>query len=230
MAVARWATALLAIGATLLAGDVAVPIAKFRALEGSNVRITGRATLGPWECSTTEILAVIEPGAALAALSGRISGTAAASANCAAVTREPAAVPYANITIPVESLRTSKPGMRGDLLRALKHEEAPLIVFVLTALTGVEPLGRGDADLGRYRVTARGDLVLAGQLRSIEVVGTVVQQTPRHFRIEAAKDLRMSEFGIVPPTALFGAIRADDRIEIIFDLKFEAPATVPAMR
>lgn len=234
-AAAWFVTAALTIAGSLTAGRAGSPLTMFRALEGSTVRISGRATLGQWDCETTDIIAVIEPGATLAALSARISGTAALPVPCVTANRRssvqaPDTLPYANITIPVASLRCSKPGMRRDLLRALKHTEAPLIVFVLTAVTDVDVQGRRDADFGSYRVTARGDLVLAGELRSIEVTGTVVQESGRHFRIQARKDLRMSDFGITPPTAVFGAIRADDRVTIAFDLIFEALRTPPLSR
>ncbi|MGH7957052.1 MAG: YceI family protein [Opitutaceae bacterium] len=223
------ATACLALGFSL-AGSAKPPDRPrlmFRAQPASEIRIAGRATLGKWECSTHDIMAAVEPGLALEMLAAVVAHrndeeTACAPSLPVLSSNAARATPYANISIPVGSLQCDKPGMRRDVLRALKHEDAPLIVFVLTSLSDVTVLPRRAAELGRYRVVARGDLVLAGQLRPIDITADIVQEAPRRFRIDAEKSLRMSDFGLSPPTALWGALRADNEVTVIFHLVFEA--------
>lgn len=212
--------------ASIASSAVADSRLSFQAQPGSTVRITGRATLGTWECETRDIVAVIEPGAALEALSASLTGLAARRPSCGSG----AETPYANITIPVTSLRSNKPGMRADLLRALKHEESPLIVFTLRAITTVDVQAPRDAELARFHVTAQGDLILAGELRTIAVESVVTQNAARRFTIEARKTLRLSDFGIVPPSAFFGAIRVDDLVALEFRLQFGIEPSMPSPR
>jgi hypothetical protein len=45
--------------------------------------------------------------------------------------------------------------------------------------------------------------------------------SPTRFRIRAELPLKMTDFGVTPPTALFGAVRAHDALEVRFDLTLE---------
>lgn len=205
------------------AGAAEASRVSFQAHPDSVVHIRGRATLGEWECEMREITAVIEPGPMLEAISARVAGGLLGAAGLmASLPGIKASKPYANITIPISSLQCNKPGMRADVLRALKSDEAPLIVFILGAISRVELDTPGPGDLGRYRVIARGDLVLASVLRPIEVTADVRQLTRTRFQVAARHQLRMTDFGITPPSALFGAIRAQDSVSITFDLRFDA--------
>lgn len=224
---ARWQFAGLVLGwvAALLnaRGADELPLA-FQATPASRVTISGHATIGSWMCETNEVVAAIEPGPQLEGLSHHVRGSLDPSSLVGAAWRHDlaAATPQANVTIPVASLRCGKPGMRDDVLRALRSEEAPLIVFLLTRITDVRIEANRGASLGRYGVTAEGDLVLAGRSRRLEIAAEVSQETPTQFRVRATKSIRMSEFGITPPSALFGLIRADDTVTVTFDLAFEA--------
>lgn len=194
----------------------ASPVA-FQAQAESRVRITGHATLGNWECESKEILATIHPGAAWIALAQAVSQ----GANITASRVKNLPAPHALITIPVASLQCSKPGMREGVLQALRQDDAPLIVFVLTGISDVNVSSLSGPELGRYRVIAHGDLVLAGRLRPIELAADVVQESASRLRLDAVKALRMSDFGIVPPTGLFGLIRTEDSVSVTFHLWFE---------
>jgi hypothetical protein len=186
----------------------------------SRVRITGHATLGRWECESREIFAALAAGPELAALVEKISGRGFEAKN------QP--VPHALLTIRVASLQCDKPGMRDDVLRALRDEEAPLIVFRLTGISTILAQLADHADLGRHQVETRGDLVLAGKLRPVDLTAVVVQKSARRFHIDAVKELRMSDFDIAPPRAALGLIRTDDNVTVSFSLILELvspPAT-----
>lgn len=208
---------------------LAAPRLVFKAHDDSTVRIVGRATLGEWACEMRNITAVVEPGPILEAIAALVaggkrvaSGETPAETLTSALPRIQASKPYANITIPVASLRCDKPAMRADVLRALKAQEAPLIVFVLTGISDVQLRQPGAGELARYQLVARGDLILAGVLRPIEVAAEVRQTGPTRFVIGARQQVTMSEFAITPPTALFGLIRADNNVSVIFNLRFDA--------
>jgi polyisoprenoid-binding protein YceI len=186
----------------------------------------GDATIGRWSCETADIIAVIEPGPQLEALARRVRGgtvpTDAVAGGLAHTGANDATAPSALISIPVASLRPDKPGMRSDILRALRHDESPAIVFSLTKIREIAVLVQREGELGRYRVVARGELTLAGRTRSIDMSAEVVQEAPERFRIAAAQTIRMTDFGITPPTAFFGFIRVDETVTVAFDLRLAA--------
>jgi len=189
----------------------------FKTSTDSRVSISGRANIGRWECDTSDIRATIAPGPRVVAFA------LGQTLNNAGDTAAPAP-PDARIVIPVESLRCDKPGMRADLLRALHHERAPEIIFQLTAVEALEH-AESSGSWPAYRVTARGDLQLAGETRPLLITADVQQESATRFRVLATQTLRMSDFSITPPTAFFGLIRAENIVEITFDLRFELAST-----
>jgi hypothetical protein len=195
----------------------------FRTAPESRVSVMGSATIGAWKCETSEIDARIEPGPRLEALTRRVlEGQVAEGEIVGCVFKAEAAeggAPFARISIPVASLRSDKPGMRADIQRALRAATASNITFVLSEIRGITVEARQARELGRYRVTVRGDLALAGRTRTIDLTAEVVQETPARFRLVAAVEIQMADFEIVPPTALFGLIRADGTVVVEFDLK-----------
>ena len=70
-------------------------------------------------------------------------------------------------------------------------------------------------------MTTVGNLELAGRVRPIRVVADIHQESATRFRVIAQQTLQMSDFEITPPTAFFGLIRAENTVEIAFDLRFE---------
>ena len=197
--------------------DSAAPAASpsfllFQSTPESRVTISGRASIGNWECDTTDIQASITPGPALVefALGKRPQ---------LADTHTGLTPPAARIALPVASLRCDKPGMRADLLRALRHKTAPVILFQLLSVENLER-APSPRNWPAYRVTVLGDLQLAGETRPIRIVADVRQESPVSFRVLARETLRMSDFSIKPPTAFFGLIQADNTVQIAFDLRF----------
>lgn len=171
------------------------------------------------------MIATVEPGPDLATFANAVGQGARMPSVDAKMFR----APHALITIPVASLQCNKPGMRDEVLRALRSDDAPLIVFTLTAISEVI-LPTGDlTESGSYRVVVRGDLVLAGKLRTIELATDVVQESARRFHVDAVKELRMSDFAIMPPRAAFGLIRTDDKVTVNFNLIFELAAPTAAV-
>jgi hypothetical protein len=64
--------------------------------------------------------------------------------------------------------------------------------------------------------------MLAGSSREVEVLVIAERLTRDRFRIRAELPLRMTDFGIQPPTALFGMVKAKDELLVRFDLTLKA--------
>lgn len=122
------------------------------------------------------------------------------------------------LRVPVRSLRCGNRQMERDMYRALRSTENPVIDFQFRELVGgVEQVGGGS-----YRATISGVLTLAGATRSVIVPVEAVRIAQDRFRLHARLPLRMTDFRITPPTALFGMVKAKDDLEVQFDLVLHA--------
>ena len=115
--------------------------------------------------------------------------------------------------------------MERDLVRALRGDRNPQIEFTFTRVLGIEH----DIEQHLYRVGIEGVISLAGTSRTVSVTITASRVSPSRFRITAELPLRMSDFGIAPPTALLGMIHARDELRVRFDLLLESDSTHPAL-
>ncbi len=119
---------------------------------------------------------------------------------------EPGALKAFDITIPAASLTSPREGIDRDMHKALRVRQHPEIRFRLHAL---EP------DAGMYRAT--GLLTIAGVEKEI-ALDLEVQRNRSTLAVTGATDLVMTDFGIVPPKALMGMVRANPEIRVRLDL------------
>lgn len=119
------------------------------------------------------------------------------------------------VRVPVEAFDCGNDRMTSDLQEALKMEEHPEIRFELVHAT----VG-GELDSSRRwrSVEALGTLTIAGKKRLTRpsVAGRALDE--EHFRIRGCMPIRMTYYGIEPPTKAFGLIRVKNRVEVQFDL------------
>jgi len=129
--------------------------------------------------------------------------------------------PEFDLTIPVTTIQCGNRVMESDMRRALKADRYPTVAFAFRALRGGI---QHDLDTGLYRASIAGDLTLAGVTRTIDLPVSAQRISRSSFRIRAVLPLAMSDYGITPPTALFGAIRARNNLTVTFDLILEIAA------
>jgi hypothetical protein len=129
--------------------------------------------------------------------------------------------PEFGLSIPVASFRCGNRVMESDMRRALKAETHPMVRFSFRELRGGI---QHDLDTGRYHAAIVGDLTLGGVTRTVDLTVSAQRLSRTSFRIRAVLPLRMTDFDVTPPTALFGAIRARDGLTVQFDLVLEIAA------
>jgi hypothetical protein len=128
--------------------------------------------------------------------------------------------PTFQLRIPVTTLRCGNARMERDMYRALRSDSFPAIEFRFVRLvSGVHH----DIDRGTYGAKIAGVLSLAGATREITVDVEARRVTRDKFVLRASLPLRMTDFRITPPTALFGAIKARDDLRVSFDLVLTSP-------
>lgn len=121
-----------------------------------------------------------------------------------------------NVKIPVHSLECGKRKMNSDMYEALKMEEHPYIRYKLLEAGGINAAGQAESEW--MDIHTLGILEIAGVQDTAEVTIQGKLLSPRRFRVKGAKQLNMYEFDIIPPTALFGLIKADPALTVHFDV------------
>lgn len=175
----------------------------------SRLWLEGTSNIRSWSCSATGIDASIDVS------------SAASSANPAAIA---ASVQHVTIKLPVSNLKCGNGRMDRNMYRALKADD-PQASFILGSFHTLPARERHSA----YLRTA-GTLTVAGENRALDVNVRTRYTEDGTLVAEGTVPVNMSDFGIAPPTAFFGAIRTGNRVTVRFELRVstEAPITIAA--
>jgi polyisoprenoid-binding protein YceI len=121
-----------------------------------------------------------------------------------------------NMNMEVHSIKSDMgPAMNNNTYKALKADVHPQITFVLTA-----PVKSVKAGITATAISAKCNLTIAGVTKPVimQVKISVPQKGTMHF--EGAQTIKMTDFGVTPPIALFGALVTGDEITIHFKTNF----------
>ena len=162
--------------------------------EGSVFRIDGSSTMGRYSC---------------------IAGSIAGAANVPAGNAERTT---AEVTVGVGSFDCGVSRMNRDFRNALRSREHPTIRFTLDAADVLSPEGRPGAWVP---VRVRGRLRLAGAERAVDIRAEGRRMGEGRVRVRGEHPMRMTDFGVDPPSGLLGAVRAHDRVVVRFELVAE---------
>lgn len=170
--------------------------------DGSVLRLEGGSTVQDWTCSTPSLEAWVreDPWGDQATHGSERGG----------------------LLVPVAALKCGNGRMEADLRNAVREDEHPVISF---ALTGWELASGEDG----FHGTAHGRLTLAGVTREVEVEVRGEGDVSGEVRAIGTTRLLMTSFGIEPPSALFGLIKARNEVTVRFELTADA-ATVESLR
>lgn len=105
--------------------------------------------------------------------------------------------------------------MDAKIYETLNTDRHPEITFVLREILALYE------NPGTARVTSRGVLTLAGVSRVIELKTVGVVLPDGSVKFTGSHSLKMSDFRMSPPTAMFGALRTGDEVEIDFTIILE---------
>ncbi len=121
------------------------------------------------------------------------------------------------IILPVRTLNSGSDAMNEDMYKALKSDEYPYIEFDLLSAALSDSATKDNT----YYLNTTGSLTVAGCTKKINMKFKVEKNSDNTYRMVGNKKLSMKEFGITPPTAFFGLIKADDVLEAKFNLVAE---------
>lgn len=161
---------------------------RFTPTRGSFVRIEGTSTLHDWTMEGTTI-----------------DGTIAAPP----VEQWKNDASNVTVAIPVTSIRSEHAKMDKLMAEALKADANPAIRYELTHanLTESSPA---------LRLETRGKLTIAGVTRDVAMQVNGTREPGGTYVLTGQLPIRMSDYGIKPPTAMMGTIKTGNDVKVTF--------------
>lgn len=117
------------------------------------------------------------------------------------------------LAVEVEDLKSGNRKMEKDLQDALKANQYPKVVYELKSLEKVS-----SAD-GMPVFHILGALSMAGVTRELTLPFTLKEVQENAYLLESQQKILMSDFGVDPPTALFGLIKARNEVTVTYKLQ-----------
>lgn len=116
------------------------------------------------------------------------------------------------LTIPVNSLKSSEgSGMDKTMYDALKMNANPLITYTLNSASLKSPPSKDDP---KYHYEAIGQLAFAGATRVENLTLDIQPGDGGKATIDTQIQLKMTDFGMEPPTGMMGMIRSGDEVTV----------------
>ena len=121
------------------------------------------------------------------------------------------------LSVKVKAFDCGHSGINRDMGIALKADKYPHITISLKSLFHDNKLQ--SFHVGEKReLHAMVDIALAGTTKRVPLFIHLTRLSGSDYNISANKDLYMSDFGVAPPTALFGLVKVNDLINISINL------------
>lgn len=114
-----------------------------------------------------------------------------------------------NVTMPIKSLKSGKNGMDDkayDAMKASKYSQAKF------DLTSAKKVGNG--------WTLNGTFTFAGKSKSVSLKANE-STSAGVVTLKGDYAFKLSDYGITPPTAMFGTIKTGNEVKITFTTKFK---------
>lgn len=162
----------------------------------SRLWVAGTSTVRSFQCQAGAFDAKVES-----------AGTDAV----AAVLSGQKAVSTVEVTVPAEKLDCRNGTMNEHMRKAIKAKEFPTIVFRASSYD----LARANDSVA---VTLNGSLTLGGVEKPITVKAFAKPGDSGTLVVSGTREVRMTEFGLKPPTLMLGTMKVDEKITVGFDV------------
>jgi polyisoprenoid-binding protein YceI len=121
-----------------------------------------------------------------------------------------------HIKMDVHSIKSHEgSGMNNNTYKALKADANPTIIFALN-----HPLKSIKTNSTENDVSMVGSLTIAGVIKPVTMKVKLVMDNQSILTIEGAYTIKMADYDVTPPTALFGTIKTGDSITLNFKGSF----------
>jgi polyisoprenoid-binding protein YceI len=184
-----------------------------------SVALSGTPTTDP---SGIQYVSSVDPGQALVSgtstlhdwtvKSNIVNGHAEFSGQWKAVSAATNTLHSIDLVIPVDSLKSTEgSGMDKTMYDALNLKQFPTITYsLIKASLKASPSNQDSA----YHFDTTGQLTVAGAAHQVNLDVGVLPQGDGRLTITTDISLKMTDFGIKPPTAMMGMIKSGDAITV----------------
>jgi polyisoprenoid-binding protein YceI len=194
--------------ATLATTAAAQETAKVAVAPESKLWIEGTSNLHGWSCKAEKLEATVELDAA-----------AAAELSVA----PPKALKRVEVKVPVRSLKCGHGAMDDNLYKALNADASPDISYILATFDAVP----GDTK-DTFTLKTVGSLTVAGRENKLAMEVVATRLPDGTVKATGMVPIKMTDYGIKPPTAIFGRLKTGDEVKINFELSVGAKAIAAA--
>lgn len=202
------ATALIAM-MVLGAAAAAQETARVSVAPGSKLWIDGTSNLHGWTCKAESLDAAIEVDRAA------VQHFAASA---------PKSVKRVEVKVPVKSLKCGHGAMDNNLYKALNADASPDVSYILASFDAVP----GEAN-DSFTVKTVGTLTVAGKENKLEMDVVATRLPDGTLKAVGTVPIKMTDYGIKPPTALFGRLKTGDDVKVNFELTIGGRAIADAV-
>ncbi|HEV8234783.1 MAG TPA: YceI family protein [Gemmatimonadaceae bacterium] len=174
----------------------------------SKLWIEGTSNLHGWSCKATTLEAAVDLDAA--------------TANEVAVA-PPKSLKRVQVKVPVKSIKCGHGGMDDNLYKALKADESPDISYIMATFDAAP----GEAK-DSFTLHTVGTLTVAGKENNLTMDVIATRMPDGTVKATGMVPIKMTDYGIKPPTAIFGRLKTGDEVKINFELSVGAKAIAAA--
>ncbi len=179
--------------ATVIVGTVLQTNNYILSCKDSSLEILGTSNLHDWSMRATEL-----------------EGTLAITFEAEKLSH----IESMQINIIAESLKSNKREMDKNTYKALQTNKFTSITYHQSSVNRIEEIGENT-----YHIDALGTLVIAGEEKVINLKFTLITGAEKII-VKGVHELNMKDFGIKPPTAVFGTIKTGKNVVIKFESHF----------
>jgi polyisoprenoid-binding protein YceI len=190
-------SALVAVAAT--AGAQSASAIRLRLDPSSELTVEGTSSMHAWHCRTNKLNAYVDvdPGY---------------NKDLTKVARPISAV---KVNIVVKTLTCGNSQMDRNMYSTLKADENQLIKYTLTDYD----LLNGSVSPSSFTARTNGTLVIAGQEKPIAMKISAERTSDGEAVADGEQTLLLTDFGITPPSFMFGALKVGNEVKVKFTLK-----------
>ena len=113
------------------------------------------------------------------------------------------------VKIPVLSIKSGNGLMDSKTYEAFNYKKNPYITFQLIENTPIKD-----------EMSLMTNIIMASETKKVIMKCLCTKTKNGDYQIKGNLPIKMSDFKIVPPTALFGAMKTNDNINVNFDITF----------
>lgn len=190
----RYFTSLALTALFTIAGSASAQSIRLAVAPDSKLWVEGGSNLHGWSCKASSIDAMIDVDEAFLK------------------SASPTQLKKVQVKVPVRNLKCGHGGMDNNLYKALKADDSPDISYILGTFDVVP--GANDV----FTVKSVGTLKIAGTEKSVNMDVTATKLADGSVRADGELPLLMTDFGVKPPTAMFGTLRTDNKVTVKFSL------------